>query len=113
MKSILSIFIIFLFMADANAFVFSKREKEKQKALEAEKSQQCVKKAIDFTYASIQAKYDHWEYNPKDFTSNFSYIDPDDGLYKIHVKEKHYRFEHKIFLDNETCEIIGYESFAF
>lgn len=112
MKFFLPCLIVLFTMNDASAF-FGKKKKEEKLRQEAEKSQICTRNALEYTYRGIQAKYSHWEYELKGFKSNFSYLDPNDGVLVVHVKEDNYRFEHKVFLNNDTCEVIGHESFAF
>lgn len=112
MRILLSGLVFFLSISDANAF-FNSKKKEKELVALAAKDKLCKENAINYTYRGIQEKYSHWEYNPKDFSSNFSYVEPNENVLVVHVREKHYRFEHKIILDNETCDVLGHESFAF
>lgn len=112
MKFFLPCLIAIFAMNDASAF-FGKKKKEEKLRQEAEKTQICNRAAVEYTYRGIQAKYSHWEYDEKGFKTSFSYVDPADGVLVVHVKEDNYRFEHKVFLDNETCQILGHESLAF
>lgn len=110
MKLFLSSFMFLLSIENAEAF--GSKKKEERDRLVAEKIQMCNRAAINYTYQGIQEKYSHWKYDVNSFSTNFSYVD-EDGFLVVHVREKYYKFPHKIILSNETCEVFGHESLAF